>query len=460
MNAIDFAYAVPLLASLVGALLSIIPVLYLEEIVSVVASVASVLGAVLMFTLPDTSHGIFYVDGLTKVMTLTISLVYTSAVIYSITYLKHLDNPLFQKRLYYFLLNSFVLTMLFSVVANNLGLIWVGIEATTVTSALLVATENNETTIESAWRYVIIVSSGLVISLLSIVLLYAAGKDLQLASYLFERGSGGLFTAAVLLAIVGYGTKAGVIPLSSWLPDVHGRAPSPVSALFSGVLLPVAMYGIVRVVQPTSLPEVHLVLLIFGLLTVAVAAILAARQNDYKRMFAYSTAEKMGMILVGLSTGPIGALGAVLLLVSHAFAKAAAFFLTGNLLARYRTTHIHDIHGVAARMPKTGYSLFFASLAVTGAPPFGVFLGELLILAGVVRNYGIVLAAFVSLFLLIAFIGINLRIVAMVFSPSGSDPMERGRVGTFVPILNIMLALAAIGLAPLLPHLLKGVLGI
>lgn len=447
-------YALPMLASLAGALVSIIPILAMEEVVSVVASGASVVLSIIVFVLPGTTHGLWYVDGLTKIMTLTVSVVYLSAVVYSLTYLKHLDNPLFQRRLYYFLLNAFAFTMLFSVAANNIALIWVGVEATTVTSALLVATENDETTIESSWRYVIIVSSGLVISLLSVILLYQSGRNLELAAYLKGGAAGTLFQAGVLLSLVGYGTKAGIIPLSTWLPDVHGRAPSPVSAVFSGVLLPVAMYAIMRVIHGASTPLVNTTILVFAVLTVAIAALLASRQNDYKRMYAYSTAENMGMILLGLAAGPIGFLGSVVLLVSHAFAKAAVFFLTGNLLARYRSTHIHDVTGVVQRMPKTGYSLLFGSLAVTGAPPFGTFVGELLILAGVVRSFGLPIAVLVALFLLIAFVGINRRVVTMIFSRSSGDAMERGRVGTVVPMLNLVLSFLTVALVPFLPRIL------
>jgi hydrogenase-4 component F len=220
------------------------------------------------------------------------------------------------------------------------------------------------------------------------------------------------------------------------------------------------MYGILRVLQGILISEVRVYLLIFGLLTVASAALLLGRQEDYKRMFAYSTAENMGMIMIGLSAGAVGVIGAIVVLVAHAFGKSSAFFLTGNLLARYGSTHMHDIRGVARRMPRTGYTLFFASLAVTGAPPFGVFVGELLILSAVVRSFGIAIALVISVFIVIAFITVNRRTTAMVFSHSEGDQMERGRVGTLVPILTLSLSVLTVGLVPMLPRLLSGVLGI
>lgn len=211
MSSLPIPYLLPMAASLAGALLSTVPVLFFEEIVSVIAAGVAVAASGYLFFMPGVASGFVYVDGLTKIMNLTVSLIYLGSVVYSITYLKHLENPLFQKRFYYFLMNAFAMSMLFSVSAGNLGLIWVGIEATTVTSALLVATENNDTTIEASWRYVIIVSSGLVVSLLSIALLYAAGSDLNLSSFLQLHGSGSLFTVGALLAVVGYGDKGGAL---------------------------------------------------------------------------------------------------------------------------------------------------------------------------------------------------------------------------------------------------------
>ena len=442
MSALLIIPAGPLAASLLGALLSIIPMRRFEEGVSAAAAILAVLFALLSLGRPDGANALFYIDGVSKIMSLTVSLIYLGAVVYSITYLKHLENPLFQKGFYYFLVNMFAATMLFTVVAANLGLMWVGIEATTITSALLVATENNDTTIEAAWRYIIIASSGLVISLVSIVLLYASRGTLDLSVYLRAEGGGRLFTIGAALAIVGYGTKAGLFPLGTWLPDVHGRAPAPVSALFSSVLVPVAMYGIFRVVEVAPAAQTRLFLLVFGLLTVGTAAFLLARQDDYKRMFAYSTAESMGIILIGLGSGTIGALGALVVLIAHAFAKSAVFFLSGNLLARYKSTRIREIRGVATRMPRTAYTLLFAALAVTGAPPFGV-----------------AVAVVIGAFLVLAFIAVNRRIVQMLFSEDSGTHMERGRVGTLVPIVNVILSLAAIAVVPLLPGLLSGVAG-
>ena len=449
-----------MVAALVGALFSIMPGLYFEELISVIASVAVLLGSALLFFLPDCGGGLLYIDGLSKIMLLSVSFVYLSTALYSITYLKYIENPLFQKRTFYFLLNAFVFTMLFTVSVANLGLTWVGIEATTVTSALLVATDNDETAIEASWRYVIIVSAGLVISLIANIFLYRAADTLDIAALLDARPEGLAVRLGALLAIVGYGTKAGIFPMYTWLPDVHGKAPSPVSAIFSGVLLPVAMYAIMRMFQIAGYPGMRTFGLVLGLLSLGTSAFLMAAQRDYKRLFAYSTIENMGMILIGISVGALAAVGAAVILVAHAFAKSSIFFLSGNLLSRYKTTEIDAVRGVGSRMPWTGYALFFGSLAITGAPPFGIFAGEFMIVAALFSNHRPLVAIAVALLLALAFLAVNTRVIRMVFSSPDGERMERGQLGTLVPIISIALSVATILFIPEIEALLRGVFGV
>ncbi len=449
-------YALPMITALAGALLSIVPVLYFEEAVSVAASAAAVASSVWILFLPNAAGSYLYIDGLSKVMLLSVSLIYLATALYSITFLKYIENPLFQKRFYYFLLNAFVLTMLFTVSVNNLGLVWVGIEATTVTSALLVATENDETTIEASWRYVIIVSAGLVISLVANIFLYKAANSLNITTLRLEQPAGLTLRIAVLLAIVGYGTKAGIFPMYTWLPDVHGKAPSPVSGIFSSVLLPVAMYAIMRIVPLAPQGIARTFALTLGVLTVATAALLMPAQTDYKRLFAYSTIENMGMILIGVSIGGIALIGALVILVAHSLAKSSVFFLSGNLLVRYGTTRIDGVRGVASRMPKTAYTLLFGSLAVTGAPPFGTFIGEVMIVAALFALHMVAVAIVILVFLALAFLAVNRRVVQMLFSSPDVGSMERGSIGTLVPMIGVALAVVIVAAVPGIYALLQG----
>lgn len=454
----NFIHLLPIICSLTGAVLCILPVLYFERIITAVSAHAAFFSAVYILFQPDYMSGYFYVDGLSKLMTLTISMIYISTVLYSMAYLKHIKNPLFQKRLYFFLLNVFAATMFFSVSMDNVGLIWVGIEATTVSSALLVATENDQATVESAWRYVIIVSTGLVISLIATTFIYGSSGTLSIAALLKSHPDNRVFLIGMLLALVGFGTKAGIFPMHTWLPDVHGKAPSPVSAIFSGVLLPVALYAMARIIQIDSVPVVKIFALVLGILTVGVAALMMTVQNNYKRMFAYSSMENMGMILIGFSLGKYGLMGAMIIIISHGLAKSAVFFFCGDILSTYGSTQIDDVHGLMKKLPRSASGLFLGAMAVTGAPPFAIFIGELFVFAALIHQYGWLLALIVMLFLAIAFIAVNFRVGKMLFTGSAPGNKERARIETWVPIINLTLSLMVLIFIPYIEALLKNFL--
>ena len=452
-----YVYTLPMIFSAFGALLCLVRKTYFEEIVSVVASLATIVAASVSAFLPNFSNTFLYIDGLSKTMLIVISIVYTSTVIFSTTYMKYMENPLFEKNFYYLLMNVFAFTMFFTVSVDGFGMMWIGVEATTVTSALLVATENNESAIEATWRYIVIVSSGLMISLLSNVFIYSSVHTLSFSTIVSMHitHADRILLLGTMMAVIGYGTKAGIFPMHTWLPDVHGKAPAPVSAIFSGVLLPVALYVVARVLQAVPVASLKEFSFVLGFLTVLVAATLMVVQKYYKRLFAYSTMENMGMALIGLSLGKYAFIGAVVLLTSHAFAKSSAFFLSGNILARYRSRKIDDVKGISKRMPFTGYTLMFSSMAVTGTPPFGTFVGEMMIIYGILKNFPLFYTLTLAAFLALAFISLNFKVGKMTFSETNGDLMERKRVGRSVPIINTALAFLVIFLIPQIEELLS-----
>ena len=452
-------HLLPLLCSFTGALLCLLPVRSFDKIISVIASLAAFGSVIFLLTKENIVTDTYYIDGLSKLLLLTIALLYLATVLYSLAYLKHILNPLFKNKLYYFLLNLFATSMFFSVSMDNIGLIWVGIEATTVTSALLVATENDQVTVESAWRYVIIVSTGLVISLIATTFIYGASGTLSMHELMLHHPNNRVFLLGILLGLIGFGTKAGIFPMHTWLPDVHGKAPAPVSAIFSGVLLPVALYAMARLIQIHNLPVVKIFCVTLGILTVGVAALMMTVQNNYKRMFAYSSMENMGMVLIGFALGKYGLLGSVVIIISHGLAKSSAFYLTGNILSVYHSTALHDVHGVLKKMPATGFTIFLASMAVTGAPPFAVFAGELFILKEFVHQYNWWLALLIICFLAIAFIAVNVRTGRMVFSGNPPDNNKVFRSETWVPVINLILSALVILLIPYIEKLLANLIG-
>ncbi len=439
----DWIYILPVLFSGVAGILCILPSLKFEEDISVAGSVLALASSIYVATLPDHVDAFMHVDGLSKVFLIMISAIYVGVTIFSVNYLEHIENKLFQTNFYFFLLNLFVLTMLFTVIVDNIGLMWVGVEATTLTSALLIATENEEAAIEATWRYIIIVSAGLVVSLIATIFIYAGTGTLSLSKLLTAHPASQIVAVGAMLAVVGYGTKAGIFPMHTWLPDAHGRAPAPVSAIFSAVLLPVALFSIVRIIGAAPILGVQDFAFWLGFLSVAVASLMTFSQRQYKRLFAYSSIENMGIALIGISVGGYGFVGAIVIIVAHAFAKSATFLLSGNVLAVYKTPFISEVKGVYKKIPLTGYLFSIGALAVTGAPPFGSFLGELLILTQVLKSFGIVWTVVLSTFIVIAFLGVNYRVARMVFS---EGPSESESYGDATPVKSPV-AVAAINLA-------------
>ncbi len=398
------------------------------------------------------------VDALSDVLLFTVTCIFATSAWYSDRYLRTVHRPFLTPQVYYALLCAFAFTMIAALLVTDLGLMWIGIEATTVSSALLVVLERRPTSVEAAWRYTLIASAGLTIALFALLLLYTDTGTLDAVRLAASPPALTLpVEMAVALALVGYGTKVGLFPMHTWLPDAHSEAPSPISAMFSGVLLPTALYAFLRVYRVLGTPvpsTIRDLLLTFGLVTALVGAFLLQQQRSYKRMFAYSSMEVMGLALTGIAIGGIALYGALILLVAHAFAKSAAFYCSGNVLGRTGTTRIDAVRDLRHRMPRTGAAWVLASLAVTGAPPFGTFLGELLIVVGALAVGAVWVAALFVLAILVAFLGVNGQVGRMVFGeatdpevpePNGGDP------GTAVIFVNIAFALA-LGVASL-PYL-------
>jgi len=301
-------------------------------------------------------------------------------------------------RRYAFFFHLFLFTMLLTVLSNNLGIMWIAIEGTTLASAFLVNVDDKKNSIEAAWKYLILCTVGIALALFGIILVYysavnnLAGEGGKLLRWTFlfknaQRLDPETMKLAFVFILVGYGTKAGLAPFHSWLPDAHSQAPSPVSALLSGVLLSCATFGIIRfhiltrAVTQSSFSTSLLVL--FGALSVAIAAPFIFIQRDYKRLFAYSSVEHMGLAAVGLGFGgSLGIYGALLHIVNHAFNKSLLFFCGGHLLHQFQTKEIRKVKGVFKMNPFLGVVFFLGLLAISGLPPFGVFVSEFSILSG------------------------------------------------------------------------------
>jgi hydrogenase-4 component F len=324
----------------------------------------------------------------------------------------------------------FMATMLIALTTNNLGLLWVALEAATLSTVLLVTLYRTPASLEAGWKYFILCGVGIAQALFGTMLLYfaaervlgSAGVSALLWTHL-DAVKGELEPAVLGLAfaflLVGYGTKVGLVPLHNWLPDAHAEGPTPISAVLSGLLLNVAMYAVVRckvLVEgslQSSLPG--RMLMGFGLLSMVVAAFLLWRQRDVKRLFAYSSIEHMGIICFAFGLGgPIANFAALLHMTVHSLTKSAIFFTVGRAAQKAGSQLMDDIHGLLVSSPAIGWGLMLGTLAILGTPPFGVFASEFLILTTAMKQQPWT-TPILLLALGVAFAAIFARIQPMVF---------------------------------------------
>jgi hydrogenase-4 component F len=366
---------------------------------------------------------------------------------------------------------TFLAAVSLAVLANNLGIVWVAIEATTVATAFLVGHRRTRAALEATWKYVIICSTGISLAFLGTVLLYFASRhagggasaldfDVLLA-HASSLDPAVTRTAAGLL-LIGYGAKAGLVPFHSWLADAHSQAPAPVSGLMSGVLLAVAFSALLRVKAIVDIPLgpgfLRNGLLIVGLLTLLVSSSLLVLQHDLKRMLAYSSMENMGLIAIAAAAGTQLAVAALLLhVLAHGIAKSVLFNSAGQLQAAYDSTAIGRFTGVLTRAPLLGSSFAVGIFVILGFPPFAMFASELSIARGLVDAHLAWALGFALLPMLIAFAAVAHNASRILLGPADADAPEivvprtiRGALVTGV------LASLAVGITAVpLTHLFK-----
>jgi hydrogenase-4 component F len=332
-------------------------------------------------------------------------------------------------RLYHSMYQLFNFTMLAALLTNNMGILWVAMEAATLTTVLLVSLYRTPASLEAAWKYFILCGVGIAQALFGTILLYFAAEKLL--------GAGGdallwtslnsvkgdleptVLSIAFVFLLVGYGTKVGLVPLHNWLPDAHAEGPTPVSAVLSGLLLNVALYAVVRckVLVEGSLQTSFArgLMMGFGLLSVVVAALLLSRQKDIKRLFAYSSIEHMGIVTFAFGMGgPIANFAALLHMTVHSLTKSAIFFTVGHATQLTGTQLMDDIRGLVTSSPLIGWGMALGTLAILGMPPFGVFASEFLILVTAISEQPWT-APFLLAALGLAFAAVFAKVQPMVF---------------------------------------------
>lgn len=373
-------------------------------------------------------HGYCLVDTLGAWVIVCISVVYMLASLYAVGYMRLLDE---QERLplFYALFSGFAFTMLAACVMNNVGVFWIAIELTTLISTFLVGFEQEAESTEAAWKYIVVVSGGISLALLGTVLFYWGGSFVLGSSYAMTwsalRSSASqvyppLLLVSFLLVLVGYGTKAGLAPMHTWLPDAHSESPAPVSAMLSGALLNTSMLGIARflgVVSGSSITGfAHSAVVGFGIFSFVLAALFIVRQSGIKRLMAYSSVEHIGVQALGLGfAGPLGLAGALYHMLNHSLNKSLMFFGAGNAMRAYKTKEIPRIRRVLDSFPASGTLWLLGAIGIAGAPPFALFLSEFTILrAGIAGRYRWAAIVFIVV-LVIVFVGFLAHFRSMYF---------------------------------------------
>lgn len=402
------------------------------------------------------------VDGLSALILLLIALVATTAAVYSLGYMAQRDLKPGRLRLYHANYNLFIFSMLAIPLLAEPTLTWIVVELTTLCSALLVSFENTREALEAAWKYVVLSIMGAGVALLGFLVLFAA----------MQAGGGGTYTwaglvtaaprippillqAAFLLILIGLGTKVGLVPMHTWLPDAHSQAPSPVCALLSGIETTSILYVILRlfpVMQAVPGARSETWALVLGLISVGTAAFLLLQVRDYKRLFAFSTVEHMGIVLTAVGLGASAAdYGAMQQIVSHSVTKSFCFFAAGAALLTAQAREIGSVRGLIRRSPIASAALIFGGLAIAGAPPLAVFLSEFSILKAGLAQGHYVATGLLAAFIVIAFFGVMIHLNRMVFGAPASSVQGENHPGpekeatSRLPVsCRLALALAAV----------------
>ncbi|MEA9391359.1 hydrogenase 4 subunit F [Acerihabitans sp. TG2] len=423
------------------------------------------------------AHSWFYIDSLGALFLAILGIIGFITGLYSMGYMRHeVDTGEISVATlcqYYGFFHLFLFTMLLVVSSNNLILMWAAVEATTLSSAFLVGLYGQRSSLEAAWKYIIICTVGVAFGLYGTILVYS-----NAASVMPDPGQAIFWTEvlkhtslldptlmhlAFVFILIGFGTKTGLFPMHAWLPDAHSEAPSPTSALLSAVLLNCALLVILRyyilISAAIGAEYPSRLLIIFGLLSVAVAAFFILVQRDIKRLLAYSSVENMGLIAVAVGIGgPLGVLAALLHALNHSLAKTLLFCGSGNILLKYGTRDMGAIKGLLRVTPLTAVMMAAGALALGGMPPFNIFLSEFMtVTAGLAKGH-IILTLVLLLLLTVVLAGL-VRMIAMTLFGDKPEATSKGELGWLTTLPMAVLLVLMLGMGTYIPrpvvHLLE-----
>lgn len=386
----------------------------------------------------------FIFDSLNIIFLAVLILVTTGVVIYQ-------GKRNFKYNLMFFL---FFISMVGAILSNHLGLTWVFVEATTLTSAYLIYQNKTENALEATWKYVFLCSIGISLAFVGIILLLIGSNTVNSLFY------NNLYANATVIEpfwlklsyafiLVGFGTKVGLAPVHFWLPDAHAEAPSPVSAMLSATLLNSAFIVILRYTRLMELAGLSdyakILLLTMGFLSVFITAVYVFKIGNYKRMLAYSSIENMGIIAIGIASGGVGVFAAIFHLIVHSFIKSSFFMTAGNILHIFKTREVICVQGLVETEPKTGWLWVCCGLFILGIPPSPMFFSKFLIIKQLFINKHFVLAGLFLFLITVVAYGILRAVVKMSFSPKITKKRIKMSIRNYFPQIALLLAVLILG---------------
>lgn len=454
-----FIITIPVIAFLISLLIrkSVAILNYITVSASVLELLATFL--VVISVIKNEGYGLgvyFSVDALGAVLMMILALVGAIASCYSVGYLKiEMEKGIIgfkRVRQYFVLLHLFILAMFFAIITTNPIFTWIAIEATTLSTVFLISFYNRQSTIEAAWKYLIINSVGLLLGFFGTLLflyptVHSGFQGLIGWQTLLSNASAFdpfIVKIAFVFVFIGFGTKAGLAPMHTWRPDAYSKAPIPIVTLLSGVLLNVAFLAILRFKAVIDLAIGKDfsggILIFFGLFSVVVSTFMIFNQRNYKRLLAYSSIEHAGIMAMGFGFGGVGAFAALLHMLYHSLTKSILFLSAGNIFLKYGFTKIKDVKGLLSVLPITGVLFIIGFLAITGVPPFGIFITEFSILsAGIQKHPVVVIIALLSIALI--FVGFLRHITTMIFGEKETVVKGENGIWTIFPIIILTIIL-------------------
>ncbi|MFY9624598.1 MAG: hydrogenase 4 subunit F [Rhodoplanes sp.] len=446
------AAAIPVLAAVANYRLS--------AALNILACALTLAVALSLPFLPRVRGDLFIIDDFNIFLLVLTTFVGFTTSVYSASYIGHeLETGRLTPvllRFYHSMYQAMLGAMNLALIANNVGLMWVGVEVATLATVMMVGTYRTPEAIEAAWKYFILGSVGIGLAFFGTVLTYlvaaqALGGGLSAMAWDLmvqnaSRLDPSLLSLAFVFLLVGYGTKVGLAPFHAWLPDAHSEGPTPISAVLSGLLLNVGLYALLRfkivVAGNPGAINVGAILIVLGVVSLLFAAFMLFRRRDIKRLFAYSSIEHMGIITFAFGVGgPLANFAGLLHMSMHSLTKSAIFFAVGHIAQAKGTQRIADVSGLSVTHPALALGFALGVIAIAGLPPFGVFMSEFLLVSSAIARQPLLTLVFVT-GLLVAFAALLLRLHGLLFGePTGKNERVRASyVPLFIHLVLILIA--------------------